>query len=595
LNKSYTLNGNQITNIPVFNLGRGKGHRGRHPRFFLGANSVTNINETSNNTKSEEFQLTSLINLNAIDIYGRTCIHHLVQPFSEGTYRNNIEILQLLHFCGASLTIPDLSDLTPLQYSIENNYQHLSNELIKLTNNKKYSIKKTIIEKFNVNDPNKNLLDKPDFYNDAQHLIDEYILSHPISKTNTIYKVDPTSGMSLTGEILIDTDKNQPYDVRLTKTDVSYGTLGLYNFYRMQIIKHNNKKNLFFLFTRWGRIGSDEGQHQLTPYSTFNECVKEFLKIFREKTGNLWKDTDQFEIKPKKYTLVQLNEYEIKKHPNIPIDFDRLQAEHEQPSSKLQSSVYKNLMRTFITCQTIRRTELDVEWMPASQLKCETLEKARDLLGKIKDIIEKKEKFNSEKSSNQKDELKFFLESIRQYTNEYYTLIPLNNYSDEKLIIIQDNNILKQQEKILEDLFQLQLSYKILLGAQANLKYISSLDYIYKCLNCQFEVLNKDDIDSQFILRYIWASSPNIQVEQIFKIARANEDERLMKCNIGNRYLLWHGTSICNLISILTRGMLYLFSVNQFEFIPFRTSGWIFSCKCVWKFIWKGNENRHRS
>ncbi|CAF4454183.1 unnamed protein product, partial [Adineta steineri] len=68
--------------------------------------------------------------------------------------------------------------------------------------------------------------------------------------------------------------------------------------------------------------------------------------------------------------------------------------------------------------------------------------------------------------------------------------------------------------------------------------------------------MNKDDIDSQLILRYIWASSSTIQVEQIFKVARPNEDERLYKSNLDNHYLLWHGTNICNLISILTRGLL---------------------------------------
>ncbi|CAF1533352.1 unnamed protein product, partial [Adineta steineri] len=59
--------------------------------------------------------------------------------------------------------------------------------------------------------------------------------------------------------------------------------------------------------------------------------------------------------------------------------------------------------------------------------------------------------------------------------------------------------------------------------------------------------MNKDDIDSQLILRYIWASSSNIQVEQIFKIVRPR-GERLCKSNLDNHYLLWHGTNICNLI-----------------------------------------------
>ncbi len=108
----------------------------------------------------------------------------------------------------------------------------------------------------------------------------------------------------------------------------------------------------------------------------------------------------------------------------------------------------------------------------------------------------------------------------------------------------------------MDDLLELELAYKILLGAQANLKTISPLDYLYKSMNCQFEAMNKDDIDSQLILRYIWASAPNVQVEQIFKVARPKEDERLFKSNLDNHYLLWHGTGICNLISILARGIL---------------------------------------
>jgi len=367
--------------------------------------------------------------------------------------------------------------------------------------------------------------------------------------------------MSLTGEVLIDTDKNEPYDVRLTKTDVNYGVYGIYNFYRMQIIKHKSKNNLFFLFTRWGRIG-DDGQYQLTPYSTLDECRKEFLKVFKEKTGNAWKDTNQFEIKPKKYTLIQLNERQIHKHSNVPIDFNRLQSDQQHPTSKLQSIVYKNFLKTLINRQAIRtninKIQLDIEWMPISQLKPEILEKARDLLIKIKKILERKQELIIEmqkgKTIEQQNEIKLILESLYKYTNEYYTIIPLQGYSDQKLAIIDNDLLLKSQEKKLEDLLELELTYKILLGAQANLKTISPVDYLYKSMNCQFEAMNKDDIDSQLILRYIWSSSSNIKVEQIFKIARPNEDNRLFKSNLDNHYLLWHGTGICNLISIITRG-----------------------------------------
>ncbi|CAF5105428.1 unnamed protein product, partial [Rotaria socialis] len=79
---------------------------------------------TLNNNKTKKFQKTSSINLNAIDIDGRTCIHHLVQPFADGSYKNNIDILRLLHSCGASLAIADSSGLKPLDYAIRINCEH---------------------------------------------------------------------------------------------------------------------------------------------------------------------------------------------------------------------------------------------------------------------------------------------------------------------------------------------------------------------------------------------------------------------------------------------------------------------------------------
>jgi predicted DNA-binding WGR domain protein len=329
----------------------------------------------------------------------------------------------------------------------------------------------------------------------------------------------------------------------------------------MQIIKHKSKANLYFLFTRWGRVG-DDGQYQLTPYSTFDECRKEFVKVFREKTGNAWKDTDQFEVKPKKYTLIRLNERELHKHSNVSIDFNRLQSDQQHPPSKLQSNSYKNFLQTLINRQAIRtnidKTALDVEWMPVSQLKRENLKKAQDLLIKLKVNLERKQELVLEmrkgKTIEQQTELKAILESIYKYSNEYYSIVPLKGYSNGKLPIMDNEMLLKNQEKIFDDLLELELAYKILLGAQANLKTMSPLDYLYKSIHCQFEAMNKDDIDSQLILRYIWASASNIQVEQIFKVARSKEDERLFNSNLDNHYLLWHGTGICNLISILTRG-----------------------------------------
>jgi predicted DNA-binding WGR domain protein len=59
----------------------------------------------------------------------------------------------------------------------------------------------------------------------------------------------------------------------------------------LQVVRQKGK-DLFVLFTRWGRIG-DTGQYQQTPFPDFEGAVKEFLKIFRAKTGNDWNELPQ--------------------------------------------------------------------------------------------------------------------------------------------------------------------------------------------------------------------------------------------------------------------------------------------------------------
>ena len=536
-------------------------------KFYLGSSTTTTAaaaaaeSSTTVSSKSDDFVVTSSIDLNAHDSLGRTCIHHLVQPFPDGSYTSNLDLLRLLVRSGASLTKLDLAGLSPLQYGVISGCQHLCDELTRLMNESTESTQATI-ERFYTNDPNKDLLNSSiDFYADAREYIEKYHSSHSLTSTKSFYEVDQLSEMKYTGELCFDDELNLSYDVRLIKIDVNYGQFGLYNFYRLQIIKHKSKENLYFLFTRWGRIG-ENGQHQLTPYSTIDECRKEFIKTFKEKTGNQWKDIYEFESKPKKYRLIELNEAQLPKYSNVPIDFNRLQSEKDNASSKIQSNIYRNFFKIFFNQQAIRtnihKTQLDIEWMPISQLKRETLDKGKDLLKKIKNLLVKQQQLTlamqKSKTIDQQNDMRTILNEIYELTNEYYTIIPLKGYSDGKLPVLDKNNLVQQQEKILEDLAELELAYKIFLGAQANRKTIAPLDYFYRSMNCQFEAMNKDNIDSELILRYIWSSAQQIQVEQIFKIARINEDERLFKSNLDNHYLLWHGTGICNLISILTRG-----------------------------------------
>jgi len=49
------------------------------------------------------------------------------------------------------------------------------------------------------------------------------------------------------------------YDVVMIKVDIGNGYYGKYVFYVMQLI-YDKVKDMYVMFTRWGRIGSD-GQY----------------------------------------------------------------------------------------------------------------------------------------------------------------------------------------------------------------------------------------------------------------------------------------------------------------------------------------------
>ena len=66
-------------------------------------------------------------------------------------------------------------------------------------------------------------------------------------------------------------------------------------------------KDIWILFTNWGRIGQHGGQFQNTPFASADKAEAEFEKIFREKSGNDWAERASFENKPRKYRLVKVD------------------------------------------------------------------------------------------------------------------------------------------------------------------------------------------------------------------------------------------------------------------------------------------------
>ena len=75
-------------------------------------------------------------------------------------------------------------------------------------------------------------------------------------------------------------------------------------------------------------------------------------------------------------------------------------------------------------------------------------------------------------------------------------------------------------------------------------------------------MLEENCLESQLILQYLYNSRGlrTRKVEQIFKVQRQSDREKHQTRTGGGeedaRKLLWHGTSLANMISILSRGLM---------------------------------------
>jgi ankyrin repeat protein len=276
----------------------------------------------------EKFEVKSNLTLNHLDAKQRSIFHHLACSLQYGSFQNT-DICKLLFnaFNQLNLKLPALGDFlkrvdsnirTASEYAILNGNIELYEEFAKILNkstNEPSQLSK--LSKFSVNDKSFTGI-TVDFSKDADLFLNKYSNATNGGATtngshaaeNDYFKVDPLSNMNKIGCLVWDQKANIPYDIILTKTDVSYGLYGMHNFYKMQLITHSfnhhhlksktqindvqlssngsakkfDQNQMCVLFTRWGRIG-DPGQYQRTPFSNFQEAKDEFCKIFKQKTG----------------------------------------------------------------------------------------------------------------------------------------------------------------------------------------------------------------------------------------------------------------------------------------------------------------------
>ena len=93
------------------------------------------------------------------------------------------------------------------------------------------------------------------------------------------------------------------WDTMLTQTNITGNNL---KYYKLQILESKHDPKVYIVWFRWGRVG-EPGQNKVTECGADSDKAKLlFCEKFYYKTGNTWKNRDNFVEKPRKYSYIPM-------------------------------------------------------------------------------------------------------------------------------------------------------------------------------------------------------------------------------------------------------------------------------------------------
>uniref|UniRef100_A0A158P5W0 Poly [ADP-ribose] polymerase n=1 Tax=Angiostrongylus cantonensis TaxID=6313 RepID=A0A158P5W0_ANGCA len=322
------------------------------------------------------------------------------------------------------------------------------------------------------------------------------------------------------------------------------------SYYKLQLLKHDNKP-IFYLFRSWGRVGTTIGGTKTETYRDMCKAVEafEWYDLFHDKTDNYWKDKANFTKFPGYMDMVET---------------DFTDTKHAQDSgiipgskTKLHSAIKDIILMVFDMEQmegAMLGYQLDLDKMPLGKLSKKQITTAYSVLTELQSILS--EKLDADK--------------VLDASNRFYTLIP-HNFGMEKPPLLDSLQLIKEKCDMLSSLLEIQIAYEVISGQQdGEAVDRDPVDVNYEKLKCEMEVVDPESSEFEIIKTYmantrgathtlfdlsiVDVTFISILVHTVIRVNRAGEKDKF-KAELGNRRLLWHGSSTTNYGGILSQGL----------------------------------------
>ncbi|XP_058807262.1 poly [ADP-ribose] polymerase [Phymastichus coffea] len=343
--------------------------------------------------------------------------------------------------------------------------------------------------------------------------------------------VDPDSGLEDVAHV--HQRGKEKFTVTLGITDIQTKKN---SYYKLQILK-DDKREKYWLFRSWGRIGTTIGNNKCENMA-LEDCIEQFKELYEEKSGNPWSHHDNFIKVPHKMYPIDID------HGDDSSNVDLLKSDIE---SKLKKPI-QDLIQLIFDVNQMKKAmleyEIDMDKMPLGKISKKQIQQAYSVLSELLTLV---------KNGNQ-DRVKYI-----EASNKFYTLIP-HNFGVDGPNVIETEKEIQTKSEMLESLLEMEIAYNLLHTKTDASK--NPLDAHYEQLKTNIDVLDRESNEFKLIEKYVKNTHAEthkqyeLVVEEVFIAKRSGEESRYRPFKkLPNRKLLWHGSRVTNFAGILSQGL----------------------------------------
>jgi exonuclease VII small subunit len=312
------------------------------------------------------------------------------------------------------------------------------------------------------------------------------------------------------------------------------------HFYTIQLVKC---EETYSVYIRHG-VEGEKGKIKVTNDLSKEDAVKQFEKQFTTKTDNTF--GKKFKKKEDKYD------------DKYPDDFADKSKELSKKLVEPKLIYFLNLISDeAIIENALKQLHIDTTRMPVGKITIQRIEKAEEILNKLK------AKFNTNKKNNSEiDDTKLDDNDVAQMTSDYYMYIPYNvDSSKSNPPLLNNNSTIDNYMANMEIIKHIVVTYTSIIKNKRKVAIINKLENIYNNLGSDIAPLDESTQMYKELEKYVANShgsthGRNLKLVHVYEVNNKAQNKVYEKHtkNMQNKTLLFHGSAISNWFSILRNG-----------------------------------------